>query len=45
VFCEDTGQLEKVREVWDETDLEHAVLFEGDADGVPTATTVPISSH
>lgn len=36
VFCEDADQLSKVREVWDDTDLEHAVLFEGGADGVPT---------
>jgi long-chain acyl-CoA synthetase len=32
IFCEDGDQLEKVREVWDDTDLEHAVLFEGEAE-------------
>jgi long-chain acyl-CoA synthetase len=33
IFCEDSDQLSKVKEVWDDTDLEHAVLFEGEADG------------
>lgn len=32
VFCEDTRQLSKVREVWDGTDIEHAILFESDRD-------------
>jgi long-chain acyl-CoA synthetase len=36
IFCEDSDQLDTVREVWDDTELEHAVLFEGDAEGAIT---------
>ena len=36
VFCENRDQLDTVREIWDETDLEHAILFEGDAEGAST---------
>jgi long-chain acyl-CoA synthetase len=36
IFCEDSDQLSTVREVWDDTDLEHAVLFEGEAEGAIT---------
>ncbi len=36
IFCEDSEQLEKVREVWDDTELEHAVLFEGETEGAIT---------
>jgi long-chain acyl-CoA synthetase len=36
IFCENEDLLDTVREVWDDTDLEHAVLFEGEADNAIT---------
>jgi long-chain acyl-CoA synthetase len=36
VFCENSDQLDMLREVWDKTELEHAILFEGDAEGAST---------
>jgi long-chain acyl-CoA synthetase len=36
VFCDNEDNLSKVREVWDDTELEHAVLFDGEADGAMT---------
>jgi long-chain acyl-CoA synthetase len=36
VFCDNPDRLSTVQEVWDDTDLEHAVLFEGEAEGAIT---------
>jgi long-chain acyl-CoA synthetase len=32
IFCDSPEQLEKIREIWGETELANAVLFEGQAD-------------